>query len=386
MKHVISIDWLSIFGTLNLGTFQTAEEVWKKNASLSACVPLAYKYERAEYGTRQFKELWHVYTPNLSGGWDALASVQATPYSSILPAGSCIVKFDNRILYLPDMWYIVTQFFDNHGIVVQNISRIDICADFNRFECGSCVKFIADFVSSKLRHVGRGVGNAYFNHGTAADKVTKVSKYFLKYTGLSFGTHKSDARVYLYNKTFELESEKEKPWIRDRWKNAGLTTTRVNPVTGMVEGVPVWRLEVSLKSKALTFKDKNTGSTINVSAKSMQADEEVGKVYHTFIRKLFAFVVNRDGITNITREKRVNLFGDTPPTYDRGAIRNLSPSSRSEKILIRALWLMSARYRGADMVEDEGISKQLAAELAETTNLERWLTRKKGTWQDKYHK
>lgn len=386
MKYTISIDWLSVFGILNLGTFKPAEEVWSAGASLSACIPLQYRYKKAAYGTRQFKELWDVFFPNSAGGWDAIASVQAVPCSPILPAGACIVKFDNRVLYQPDMWYSVTNFFDHHGIKVQNISRIDICADFNAFASYKCVPFIADFVSSKLRHVGRGVGNAYFNHGTAADKITRVSKYFLKYTGLSFGTHKSDARIYLYNKTFELMTQKEKPWIRDRWKNAGLITERVNPTTGEIEVVPVWRLEVSLKAKALQFRDKSTGENVQITAESVQADEEVAKIYHTFVRKLFAFVKNRDGITNITREKRIVLFDDTPPIYDRGIIRNVSASSRTEKILIRALWKMSERYRGRDMVEDEGVTKQLADELATATNLERWFHGKRFSWDNEFHK
>ena len=76
--------------------------------------------------------------------------------------------------------------------------------------------------------------------------------YGVNYTGLTFGTHSSDAHCYLYNKSFELLTQGDKPWIRERWSRMGLDVREV------------WRLEVSIKSGGLKFKDKQTKEKVEV--------------------------------------------------------------------------------------------------------------------------
>lgn len=363
MKYCISIDWLAFF----CSSSKPFEQVEGGNTLFSA---LHWNYEKQNHGTRQFKNLYFVYFQRAK-----VAEVQSEPCSSILKPNSVIVKFENRLLYQPDLWDIVQRFIDDHSLTILNVSRIDICADFNRFYSYECVPFIADFLASRIRHKGKGIGTAHFNHYSKVEN--KVSKSRIDYTGLSFGGHDSDARVYLYNKTFELLTQKDKPYIRDFWIKAGLDLSR-----------NVWRLEVSLKSKACKFEDKKTKNTIVVSKSAVEDSAELVKIYHTFVRKLFAFVRNREGITNISREPLLNIFGTTPPYYERGVIRNVSCSNRTTRILIKQLWQLTEQYRGApdDLTQDEGLTKTLALELSKNTDLIEWFKLKRPTWEQKYLK
>ena len=357
MVHCISIDWLSLHCRAIRGGFEHAPAY-----DGTIAVSTSYEYETAEHGTRQFKHLDYIRVQN-----EDFCEVQYDPCSQILKEDTVIVKFSNRLLYQHNLWELVDNFLRDHELMVRGISRVDVCADFNKFETYEPVQLISDFLSSKLRHKGKGLGAAYFNH--FAKKMGAFSVAHLLYSGISFGSRESDARAYLYNKSFELRTVKDKPYIRQFWQEAGLNTA-----------IDVWRLEISIKSKGTRFKDKKTKTTILIDEESLKQPDDLCKLFYTYQKKLFTFVYNRAGITNITREPTITLFKDVPH-YKHGVIRNVSCSSRTERILIKQLWQLSQRYRGNDMIEDEGICKSLAKDLAAATCLNTWLDEKKRRWK-----
>lgn len=356
MIYVLSVDWLSVFCI-----FAGEGDTWHPVESDK------YSFKREDFGTRCFSTFRRARMKNDEGGWDEFAEIQSVPYSSILPPYAIIIRFVNRALYMPDFWSVVTDFLKLQNIEIRGISRIDICADFNQFATMTPKSLIEGFAAKKYRHIGRGVGSLAFDHG-----VTQ-GDYGVRYTGLTFGTHASDAHVYLYNKTFELLTQGDKPWIRERWKRVGLDVQNV------------WRLEVSIKSAGLKFKDKKTQTTITIDDTMISNDDALDKVYHTFIRKLFSFIVNKANIKNVTREPRLVLFDDKP-VFDRGSICNLSPGNRAERILIKQLWQMSDVYRGAYIYEAQQTARNFAERIAAATGLYQWLEDKQGEWVTPVHK
>ena len=365
MTYALSIDWLLIYG-MYLG-----DDEWEPTTAGR------FAYMRETFGTRCFSRFYRVRMPNDEGGWDEFAEIQATPYSSILPPYAVMIRFVNRALYLPNFWELAEELLTVNNLACQGISRIDICADFNEFAEINPKALIEGFAAKRLRHIGRGVGALYFNHGKGAerDEFGKPKPdYGVNYTGLSFGTHASDAHVYLYNKTFELLTQGDKPWIKDTWTAAGLDVQNV------------WRLEVSIKSQGLKFKDKNTGKKIEVDVSMVYDRTELDKIYHSFVRKLFAFIRNKSQIKNVTREPRLVLFDDSKPAYDRGAIRNISSGNRMEKILIKTLYQFADRYRGHYIYEARERAQSLAQSLAYGTGLDKWYEDKINQWETPIHK
>lgn len=356
MKYVLSIDWLSVFCV-----YMGADNIW------SPVDGDGFAYKKEDFGTRCFSRFHRVRIANAEGGWDDFAEVQSIPYSSILPEYAIIIRFVNRVLYAPDFWELAARFLSLNRIEIRGISRIDICADFNQFATMDPKALIDGFAAKKYRHIGRGVGSLAFNHGVLH------KEYGVNYTGLTFGTHASDAHCYLYDKSFELVTQGEKPWIRERWKRVGLDQRNV------------WRLEVSIKSGGLKFKDKTTKQVIEVGQSHIEDADTLDKIYHTFVRKLFSFIVNRSGIKNITREPRLVLF-EGKAAFDRGTLSNLSVGSRMERILIKSLWLMSDRYRGAYIYGAREQAQRFAETLAASTGLYNWLQEKKPEWETPIHK
>lgn len=369
MRYVISIDWLSLF----CHNAQQGEWVGISGSSDTIGAAYPWKYTREDYGTRQFKHLTRVAMPNEQGGWDEFAEVQSEPCSGILNPHSIIVRFVNRVLYRPDFWQLAEIFMTDNCFQFKSISRVDVCADFNNFATLSPLALIEGFAEQRYRHIGRGVGALYFDHGVRRDPLAKVKKYGVHYTGLSFGTHASDARVYLYNKSFELATQGDKPWIRDRWMSVGLDVRSV------------WRLEVSLKSKACKFRDNTFHQDVKVDTAACSDDDQLSVIYHSFVRKLFAFVKNREGITNISREPRVKLF-DGSCWIDRSVIRNVTGSNRLDRMVIKALYTMADTYRGEDARGCSGYAETLANVIAERTDLLGWLRDKSKSWETKIHR
>lgn len=389
MIYTINIDWLAVHchycpprtsvnesepETARPGNVDEWEPVEAEGGDMFAALP--WRYKLAEYGTRQFSRLHFVRMRNAAGGWDDFAEVQSCPHSGILNRSSVIVRFVNRALYLPDFWELANRLLSDNNFVFVGISRIDICADFNQFKCMSPLSLIESFAAKKLRHIGKGVGALYFNHGIGAEKDAfgKPSPdYGVQYTGLSFGTHSSDLRVYLYNKTFELDTQGDKPWIRDTWKAVGLDIRNV------------WRLEVSIKSKGCSFKDKITGKVVDIDITNAANDDELSKIFHTFALKKFAFVKNHRGIKNISREPRLQLF-NLHPIYAHKTIRNVSPGNKFERMFLKALYQLGDLYRGADVHDDALTAQSLAYDIADATDLSAWLAKKIPEWEKPTHK
>lgn len=357
MKAIVSIDWLAIFCTIPTNSF--ADAVGSRT-ELDFKRP--WKIRREQYGTRQFRELHKI-----SFQGEEMFEVQSAPYSTILKADSCIVRVVNRLLYVCGFWYELTCFLEEFGIQPVAISRCDLCADFNRFKCYECIPFIKDFLSGVIRHKGRGKGAAYFDHRARVER--GVSKSFVKYSGLAFGSQDSDVRAYLYNKTFELMTVKDKPYIKQLWREHGLDITK-----------DVWRLEISIKSGGRNFKDFMTGAKKEVCTEDLRNNEELSKIYYTFVQKYWAFIKNRPNITNITREPLLQLF-DLHEIYVHRTICNKSGGNRTERILIKQLWQMADKYRGNGMTSDEGLTKDMALDLAENTGLSDWLRKKSRLWE-----
>lgn len=365
MIYTLAIDWLSIFCMYN------GFDTWEPGNTER------FSYKQETFGTRCFSRFYRVRMPNEEGGMDEFAEIQATPYSSILPEYAVIIRFVNRALYLPNFWGLADELLIANNMTCQGISRIDICADFNEFAQINPKALIEGFAAKRLRHIGRGVGALYFNHGKGAerDEFGKPKPdYGVYYTGLSFGTHSSDAHVYLYNKTFELLTQGDKPWIKDTWIAAGLDVRNV------------WRLEVSIKSQGLKFKDKATGKKVEIDVPMVYDTHELDKIYQTFVRKLFAFIKNKPKITNVSREPRLILFDESKPAYDRGAIRNISSGNRIEKILIKSLYQFADRYRGRYIYEARERAQSLAQSLAYGTGLADWFQDKINQWETPIHK
>ena len=394
-QYVLNIDWLAIYGyhAMPLDDAKAAPEVYRSQSetepdrpagkddkidTVQAALTMAalqkkhigsITLELLQYGTRQFSMLANVYISR-----EKIGVLQAYPRTSTLPRNAMIFKVENQWLYRPDWRAQIGLVFRTLHIVPKSISRIDLAADFNRFACGlHPIEFIRGFMTGEIKHKGRGAGHCDFVQRYAYLKGENRLVDTLHFNALTIGKKTSDAHCYLYNKTLELEQIKMKPWIVECWSQAGFNID------------DVWRLEVTCQDKALKFKDKSSGALVELTFDDIAGenhDEVLATYYHMMIHSLFFFFYPT-GQKNVSREQMIDLFGDRVPV-DRGVVRMLNPSTRTERILIKQLYTMMHRYRGMDL--NDGLQSQsLAYKLVDTMNLNGWMARKMDSWKsDKF--
>lgn len=353
MKAILSIDWLAVHCE---GCFdeETIKEIESKPLTLEHQVNFSIK--RLDYGNRQFKCIYEVsYRDRL------FAVVQANPASTILSPKMVIVKLANYYLYRTDGITLFDMFLNYYQLKVKGLSRLDIALDFQLLNNGLMPeRFIIGYMRGIYRHVGRSRGNAHFNQ-KGNDPIT--------YNGISFGTNESATRVYMYNKTLELKQVKDKPYIRDKWRAAGFDMNK-----------DVWRLEISLKSSAMKFKDKTSGAQCHVTYESVHNMGNVSRFFYTFAESLFSFVKWREGITNITREPRVPILPKAEKLVRWTVREKVLPSSIADKIAIKRLWDAQNNYRIGSIVTEEDITQTMIHEMAQSKDLMEWLAKAEQIW------
>lgn len=339
MKYALNIDWLQL-NCLREGVPSSPR----------------IKFHRQPYGTRQFACLDYA---DLDG--EPFAELQSHPHSGILKPNSVILKVLNRWLYSEDLFSLLWEFVGLCGLRVVGCTRLDIAADFNTFDGGyHPIHMISDFMTGQIRKKGKSQGCVFFRQ---RDSARNGKGYKVKFNAIKFGRPSSDVAVYLYNKTLELKEEKDKPWIRDVWEKVGLSTDEV------------WRLEVSLKGKALRFRDKETEEIWD-----FQHDLQVlslNILFHTFRKKYFYFTYP-DHDSNVTRQKEVQLFADEP-CLEHVRLREVTGSDVVERRLIKQLHFAKDLYRGLNL-NDQMELLAFADKFAEVCDLKLWYIKKQKEW------
>lgn len=391
-KYILNVDWLAIYGSQSLRlaknafgvrpsdirghgwgmeveTLSERDRMMLEGIEFQGCRQHIFGnliLDVQEYGTRQYNVLFHVYY-----GRELFGYLQAYPRTSAVRPDSFILKVANRYLYRYDCWDKLQYVLSTLNLQAKSISRLDIAADFETFQDGTHpVDFIRMFMAGEIKHKGRAEGAVNFLQRYAYVQKDKRLEDYLKFNALTMGKHSSDAHCYLYNKSVELKEVMMKPYIQDAWKQAGFDVDNV------------WRLEVSLKSKALYFVDKNSGMEVQFNLCHLlhpTEDMNVAVLYFVMLKALF-FFFRPTGQKNISREKMIQLFDDSTE-IDRGIIRDKNTSNRSERILIKALHTLALRYRGVTN-EERWQAIHMAEHLAQTMNLSEWVEEKKDQWRN----
>lgn len=327
--RIISCDWLSLYCHVN---FITSNSM--------------YQFIKHEQGTRQFKELYNVY--DLVDG-ELYATVQAKPYSRIIPANAAIVKISNRYLYKQNWNTQIMYFLNLCHFIPQSISRIDICCDFNKFDNNLGVNsFIQGFMRSR-----------YLKNGRATYQIQGEQKAEHEVSYLRFGQHDSEVSVYLYNKSKEMREVVNKPYITELWKKNGLDTTK-----------DVWRLEISLKTTQTRFIIQKTGETFRLDLDFIKTHGILENIFDCVALKYFEFKHN-NLTKNKSRMKTVVFFNDMKSSLSIYTPTNDACSNRMDKILIKKLANAMTELRLTESEFPEYIAETLATYI-EQKDLVQW--------------
>lgn len=335
MKSVLSIDWLSYFGEFS-----------------PSCVLSPLKLRMCDYGTKVFRSRADVLC-----GERVVGTIAFAPRSSILDDKLAVFKFENSVLYEADFCDLRKQIIHCLRLNIKGINRLDLALDFNYLQNGmNGHVFIKQFLSAKYLHNGRGKFS-----------VQGSQKFENDFEYLRLGSKTSPVVAYLYNKSKELQDVKLKPYIVERWKQAGLNTD-----------VSVWRLEFSMGSDFFSMVDKDSGAFPLTKDCKFDDIDELKILYQSLINRYFEFRLN-NGTQNKSRMPKVDLvvLSDVFGSYSR--ITANRQSGRRERMFLHYLHKYSERI-GFNSLNAGFELEYVKSEFIKKTGLESYYLKKRDAW------
>lgn len=371
--HLISIDWLTI--SVDCSKF---------------AVHADYSCELEPYGTSIFKDMYTIATDGME-----VAILTLHPRMKHMNKDLGLLKILNPILYLPNLDRIVYRLLSDLNLGVLGISRLDLCADFHRFNDYPDVQdFIRDFLAVKIWKIGQAkykvAGKAATaptlpHHKRKGNRTPKDEIQSFKVIGkqsarhnfqyLRFGSNLSDVSAYLYNKTQEFIDVKRKNYIEEMWLNNGLDPSQT-----------VWRLEFSLKGNGIKFIDQTSGEFKQKSLEMALDPELRNQLYAACFAKYWIFRYN-DGQVRKDRMRPVNMLDIEGSIFWPVAIDCSDETSRENKRMITAIEKTYDEIRIKHQVRDMKIEQTLDT-MAKFLKLTNWRNKKYGSkyrsldWQE----
>lgn len=336
-SSIISIDWLQLY--VDLTHLEYVEE---------------FKVKKLAYGTKHFITIEEIF---LQGS--LFCTIEREPRSEVLKSHTGIIKFENSLLYRQDAETVISNFLNINNIHPLSITRIDIAVDFKKFKNGLLPQnLIRGFMKEKYLRNGRGKYTIIGNQRNVSD---------VSY--LRFGTRASDVSVILYNKTLEMKEKVYKPHIAKQWK-----ALRGSPMAD------VWRLEFSIKGKATTFLNEDTGEIEEITLNTLSNDTQKRILVSALEKRYFEFKIN-DGQKNKTRMKRLTLLDLKETEFTNRYMPAGSDIYKRDKMFLKRLFVLDKEERNIPEYALQA-RNDLLDFMTKNEYLEKYLEDKKPYWNE----
>lgn len=369
MNRCVNIDWLEVYCLENIEAPRNAQFFRARG----------FKVKEREYGTPQYREMFTIYDSEDFPQFE----VRRNPYSvkengGIFLPNACHIRLSNRACYKVSPIDDLRAFLISNAYNYQTLSRIDICLDFNVFDSGETPKnFIKKYTKEEISKInqsafyqfGKDISNIYM-HGRDAWNERIINS-------LKWGSDTSSITTKMYNKSLELQQVKDKFYIRDAWKEAGLRENEV------------WRIEFSLNSsfKILEKKEAFESSQKYFALKAQETDlhnlcnydtrEKLLRYFHILAAKYFQFR-NKDYTKNgkVKPKNRCSIhttFKISPneKAYEPKKLTKQKEPTKVDKMLIKRLEEL------IDSKDTSVLIKRAAMEVAQYLATEKRLKEKR---------
>lgn len=287
-NYMISIDWLQascIGGVVEQGDY--------------SCRFGTLSVELQDGGTANFGRRSLIKWNNIE-----VATLLQCPKMATLDRLLSELKLHNRVLYTATPVRFMNDIIDSLGLVYKGLARLDLALDCNSLvDGGSVEQLIHDFVvlrAGDIGHVVRRGSARYHLHGNNHRKAS------IRFESIKFGSPQADVVPYIYNKSIELLEVKDKPWIREAWKSAGLVhivdmegLQRLSKKeleykisdSGVSEFIRsgVWRFELSIKGHGRDLLNMESGEIFKIGLDSIGTAEKIESLFKMYAEKYFDF-------------------------------------------------------------------------------------------------
>jgi hypothetical protein len=340
LRPCIAIDWLQC--TVKMprkdyeNLFRSKNQVVKIESDQLKKLDEKYQLEKTGIQTRNFACIYEV--KDRKTGED-IAVIAAQPRSLMcMQEDTALIKIINKFLYQKNFSDFVRELFTDLQLKFLNITRLDICYDFERFDTMECYDFIRRVMQERyiktLCTKFKAMGDCVSIEG--GKKTGGVDS-------LKFGKETSDVSYYLYNKTKELQQVKNKPWIHEHWRS-----------NGWKGDTEVFRLEFSLRpdTRGIPVVDAEGEVSEILHFKDLSMLDHIQEVFEFHFNKYFQFVraerTQKGNWKKQSRCKKVVLFKTLTFESVKIELSNKKDSGRADKVFAKKLKQFNDEMRGTD--------------------------------------
>lgn len=337
-NYAISVDWLQVY------TLSSIAYPIPVNGSIRSD-QYTFEFELLDNQSAMFKDIIRVKINNLE-----CAIIECSPRSPRLKKNMVLIKLSNRILYSARYVEILYSLMSALHVVYKGITRIDLCYDCKKFADGrSPARFINNYVLKSDTEIG-GYCRIGSDEFTCHGKKTSGSSSKINY--ISFGSPQSRVRAYIYDKTLELQEVKDKPWIREYWKENGLESAQKEHI---------FRSEISIKAEGTDILNMATGELFRLSPQYLENQQSIEKLFHIYANKYLHFRINQ-GQKHRKNYPQLMLYKNRPEITSKPRHINMSnDTGRMEKICYNKLEKLSETY--TDLAEPRRLALMSAMEF-----------------------
>lgn len=284
--YVVAIDWLQLH--------------CKGNRPLESFKMGCWDFQTSDYPTAQFLKKTDIYYYEKERK-RLFGTALHTPRLSVIRFDTVQLKVNNEQLYCSGVWFKLRKVLQLLSLEYKSVSRVDICADFNKFYQGlHPLTLIKGYLNQKYLKIGINRGYIAFDSMgyTIANGTTKIPKEFKLgsaiYSGITWGA-KGYVQTQLYNKSKEMRDKAYKTWIVEQWEKAGLDTENV------------WRLEIRLQKAGKSLNLMETGDIFSFGLTELSNEHRLAELFQTYVSK-YARFVKRDYHVKKQQMEPIKLF------------------------------------------------------------------------------
>lgn len=309
----INLDWLEVY--------------CEESPQLSPCDAQFFRdrhywVREREYGTRVYEQMFTICDnygyPFIEIRREPMSNKDRNDRAVMSPL-ACHIKLANRYCYTDQPTRLLADFLNEHCYYLHNITRLDLCLDFEKFDYGDKPQ---DFVNRYIRHKYTKINQAERRtHG-----VDRWDGCIDNY--ISWGSPKSMVSTKIYNKSLELRQSHDKPYIRQAWFESGLIDDPVHNTRiaddGSVYTPDIWRVEFSVHAsgsgKWYRIEDCNGNKQHVVSKKhtleTYDNREKLLTAFASLAHHYFHFKKYRAGVRkDLCQDKKLFNFDSEQTAY-----------------------------------------------------------------------
>lgn len=274
---------------------------------------------------------------------------------------ACAIKAANATLYVTDWRFIIEDIMATFGMVPQNITRVDLCCDFNEFTAPIKPNvFMQRYLESRdHKH------DTYVRVGTDKyhiDGEKHIDKNEVQ--TIRWGSRSNGVSTYMYNKSLELQAHKYKKYIVQAWEAAGLIYNDPKH--------PVWRVEFSISSKGVHLEDLELGQMHSLWLNDFDSNDKVRELFQVFAAKYFRFKIVPPTTQNLVKKDNLKdldlfCFDDVLPLKPRTLCVTVD-SGRTERLISRRLSELATALDDASFMSGRDFTAQ-AQELQKASEV-----------------